>query len=67
MNSAPVQQYEPVPLAETGILHGPVNVEADRVLPGPGAKTGTFRIRADFHRVNRDLRRARDAAASKAG
>lgn len=60
-------QYEPVPLAETGILHGPVDVQADRVLPGPGAETGTLRIRADFHRVNRDLRRAGNTAESNGG
>lgn len=59
------RQYEPVSLTETGILHGPIDVEADRVVPGPGSETGTFRIRADFHRVDRDLRRAGNAAASR--
>lgn len=58
------RQYEPVSLTKTGILHSPVDVETDRIIPGPGSETGTFRIRADFHRVDRDLRRARDAAAS---
>lgn len=58
------RQYEPVSLTKTGIFHSPVDVETDCVVPGPSSKTGTFRIRANFYRVDRDLRRAGNAAAS---
>lgn len=59
------QQYEPVSLTKTGILHGPIDVETNCIVPRTGSKTGTFRIRADFYRVNRDLRRTRNATANK--
>ena len=59
------RQYEPVSLTKTGILHGPIDVETDCIVPRAGSKTGTFRIRADFYCMNRDLRRTRNATASK--
>lgn len=56
--------YKPIPLTQTGIFHGPIDVKTDRVLPRSGPETWTFRIRADLHRVNRHLRRAGNAAAN---
>lgn len=61
----PVQQYKPVSFTKTRILYGPVDVETNRVVSWSGSKTWTFRICADFYRVNRNLRRAGNAAASK--
>lgn len=54
---------KPIPLAQSGILDRPIDVQARRVLPRPGSETGTFRISAHFHRVDRHLSGARDATA----
>lgn len=59
------QYYKPVSFAKSGILHGPVDIETGRVFSRPGSETRTFRIRAYFHRVNCNLCRAGNAAASQ--